>query len=55
MTEDCAACSVKTVVEETEYIDLVQSIIEYGNAHVLHSFKVRLLMDEGEGDQGGLT
>jgi len=47
--ENCSACSVKTVIEETEFVDKLQSMVDYGNSHVLHSFKVKIEFDE-EGD-----
>ena len=48
----CDVCSVRTIIEEMEFIDKLQSMVEYGNSHVLHSFRVRLLMDD---DLGGST
>jgi hypothetical protein len=45
---DCKSCSVKKAIEETESIDKLETFIDYLNAHVLHSFKVRLVMDESE-------
>ncbi len=47
----CNHCSVKTVIDETKFIDKLQSLVEYGNSHVLHSFKIRLQME----DLGGST
>jgi hypothetical protein len=58
-TENCPACSVRRIIEETENIDKLAYQVEYLNAHILHSFKVRLVIDESEpepvdGRQGGL-
>lgn len=47
-TVNCPSCSVRRIMEETENIDKLAYQVEYLNAHVLHSFKVRLVIDESE-------
>ena len=44
--ENCSPCSVRTIIEETEFVHELQSMVEYGNSHVLHSFKIRLQMED---------
>jgi hypothetical protein len=60
MTPSCKSCSVRTIIEETESIDMLKKLIDFHNAYKLHSFKVRLVIDEPErepvdGRQGGLS
>jgi hypothetical protein len=43
---NCPSCSVRKLIEETENIDKLAYQIDYLNARVLHSFKVRLVMDD---------
>jgi hypothetical protein len=43
---DCNSCSARKLIEETENIDKLAYQIDYLNAHVLHSFKVRIVIDE---------
>jgi hypothetical protein len=39
---------VSTIIIETEFIDLLQTLVDYGNTHVLESFNVRLEMENTE-------
>jgi hypothetical protein len=49
--ENCESCSVRTIIEEAEFIGKLQSMADYGNLHILKSFKIKLEFDE----EGGLT
>jgi hypothetical protein len=46
--ENCGACSVRTIMEETEFIAKLKSMVDYGNSHVLRTFKVKIEFDEGD-------
>jgi hypothetical protein len=35
-------------MEDTEFVDNLESLVKYGNSHVLHSFKVRIEFDQEE-------
>lgn len=37
---------VKKITRETKFVNLVQSLTEYGNSSVLESFKIRIEMEE---------
>jgi hypothetical protein len=38
--------SVKKIIQEREFIDILQESVDYGNLDVLKSFKIRLQMEE---------
>ena len=37
--------SVKEITQEAEFVDILQSVTDYGNTSFLNSFSVRLEMD----------
>jgi hypothetical protein len=37
--------SIKQLNQETELVDTLQMLVDYGNANILKSFKIRLEMD----------
>ena len=55
MTENCDVCDVNKILEETAYLEKLQSEVEYGNAQVFRSFKIKIEMEEEmeEGREGG--
>lgn len=40
--------SVQKIIEETEFTDQIQTLLEYGNRCKLKSFKLRLVMEPPE-------
>jgi hypothetical protein len=44
--EDCHDCSFKTLMEETECMKELKSIVDYLNLRKFRSFQVSLKMDE---------
>lgn len=40
--------SAQKMIEEIEFTDQIQSILEYGNQYKLRSFKLRLVMEHPE-------
>ena len=43
-----ALVSVQKIIEETEFTDRIQTLLEYGNQGKLKSFKLRLVMESPE-------
>ena len=39
---------VKKIIQETKFVDLVQSLVEYGNSSILESFKIVIEMEQDE-------
>jgi hypothetical protein len=37
--------SVKKIIQERVFVDILQMLVDYGNANILKSFKIRLEMD----------
>jgi len=49
--------SVKKITQETKFVDILQSVIDYGNPNILKSFCVRLEMDcydDSDNSLGGI-
>ena len=44
--------SVKQLAEETVFVDIVQRLVDYGNADILNSFVIRLQMEEHADNDG---
>lgn len=42
MTPEALAYSVTKIIEECEFTNLLQTIVDYGNSNVLSNFKYRL-------------
>jgi hypothetical protein len=37
--------SVKKIIQERVFVDILQMLVDYGNANILKSFKIRLEVD----------
>ena len=40
----CISEPVSTMIREIEFVDLLQSLVQYGNVHIFESFQVELEM-----------
>jgi hypothetical protein len=38
----------KKIIRETALIDIIQSLVDYGNSSVLESFKIRIEMEQDD-------